>query len=225
MKSLNLLFSVFLLLLFTTLTFAQEADPIKGKNLQKEMKLRPVRFGVKLGFPNLLGGNVEYLTPLLNNKLSANMDYSKFKSDWFNTEDLSSNDTDNLDYSFLDLGANYYFFKPGKGLYSGLSYSSIKFNGAMSYESDSNNEEASAIEYYDVKHSTVNLKVGARLGGLFYFRPEVGYSFKPIPKTVTSETVYSDGSRESTIYSLEDQEYLKPLLSGFTFNIGFGFAF
>ncbi len=52
-----------ILLFFPTTGFAQNT----GIDLDEEdsFKLRPVRIGVKIGFPNLIGGNLEYVTPLL----------------------------------------------------------------------------------------------------------------------------------------------------------------
>ena len=40
---------------------------------------KPLRVGVGLGFPNLAGLNLEYVTSAFNNKFSATLDYSSIK--------------------------------------------------------------------------------------------------------------------------------------------------
>ena len=43
---------------------------------------KPFRIGVKVGFPNLVSGNVEFVTPLADKKLSIMIDYSSFSFDF-----------------------------------------------------------------------------------------------------------------------------------------------
>ena len=183
----------------------------------KTYKVRPFRIGVKIGFPNIIGGNVEYVTPLLEKRLALNVDYSTLKSEWL----LGSGDTEGdmkIDFTYLDFGLNYYFFKPGRGLYGGVSYNNIK--------AKSTTEDSESIEYIDEKHSSFNVKLGAKLGGLFYFRPEVGYSFSPLPKEYEVLIVYDDGTRETRTDDWSDFEGPADILfKGLMFNIGFGFAF
>ncbi len=247
MKTQTLFFLVCLMMVPNVSISAQEVDTtfqkqttvdttlLKGATVDtvfkiveiEKIKLRPIRVGMKLGLPNLIGGNLEYLTPLVNDKLSVNWDYSIFKSDWISVEATDPSEKDPIiNYSFIDLGANYYIFKPGRGLYSGLSYSLIKFDSETSvYGKDEFGGEKDGTEYYNVKNNSVNVKVGAKLGGLFYFRPELGFSFNPIPETVSSEIRYNDGSKETTTTNINDELQFKTLTSGLTFNIGMGFAF
>ncbi len=191
----------------------------------EDFNIRPFRVGLKVGFPNTVGVNLEYATPLLGKKLSLSLDYSKLKSSWFSGTTDAKEESDDYNYSFFGAGLNYYFFKPGKGLYSGLSFGRIGFEGQSAVTKYDGNSEVNGTEYFDFINNSINLKVGARWGGLFYFRPEIGYSFNPIPDIVDSVIIYADGTRENETYSLEDQNIISPLLSGFIFNIGFGFAF
>ena len=78
------------------------------------------RVGVGFGFPNLVGLNLEYVTPALNNKFSATIDYSSIK--------LKDGVVD-FNYSYFELGGNYYFGQKSKGLYGHLSFGRIGFKG------------------------------------------------------------------------------------------------
>lgn len=182
-------------------------------------KVRPVRIGVKLGFPNIIGGNLEYVTPLLGKKLAVNADYSTIKSGWFlQTENEEEGSNTQINYTYLDLGLNYYFFRRGYGLYGGISYNTIKVESVMDY--------TDSVEYMEQKHNSFNVKLGAKLGGLFYFRPEVGYSFDPLPKEYEVLVIYNDGTRETRTGSWSDSEGPGNLLfEGLLANIGLGFAF
>ena len=197
---------------------AQESISL-DEDAPKEKKLRPFRIGAKVGFPNIIGGNLEYVTPLLNNKLAVNLDYSKIKSDWLLTGEEAEAAGDNeFDYNYLEGGLNYYFFKPGRGLYGGVSYGNINIKGTVHYED--------SRDIIDASHGSMNIKLGAKLGGLIYFRPEVGYSFSPLPDNVEATKVYNDGSRESINFQFDSE--VTPyniLFLGLMANIGIGFAF
>ncbi len=189
--------------------------------VERDYKVRPVRLGLKLGFPNLVGGNVEYVTPLLNDKLAVSLDYSTVKSDWFLSEEDNDDNTD-LNFSYIEGGVNYYFFKAGKGLYGGLSYSKFKFEGQTSVENDGK-EGTGQIDY---DHNTVSVKLGAKIGGLFYLRPEIGYSFSSLPETFEYTAEYEDGTSETETYDLIEELSVPDIFfKGFMANIGIGFAF
>lgn len=191
--------------------------------VERDYKVRPVRLGLKLGFPNMVGGNVEYVTPLLNDKLAVSLDYSTIKSDWFLSEEESDGtETKELNYSYLEGGINYYFFKAGKGLYAGVSYNQLNFDGETVVTRDGQ-QGTGNIDY---NHNSFNIKLGAKLGGLFYFRPEVGYSFSSLPKTIDYQIKYPDGTTETDIYDFSEQLASADILfNGLIANIGFGFAF
>ncbi len=181
---------------------------------------KPLRIGVKIGFPNLIGANMEYVTPLLQNRLAAFVDYSGIKADSY----LDDEDDATGKFRYLEAGANYYFFKEGKGLYGGLSYASFKISGdATNIESD-NGAQTGGTGVFDSKSNSLNIKLGAKLGGLFYFRPEVGFAFSGIPKTADMTVTFPDGSTEVQSV-IEDGDLPSILTSGLMANIGFGFAF
>jgi hypothetical protein len=194
----------------------------------KPYKLRPLRIGAKVGFPNLVGGNLEYVTPLLNKRLALNIDYSMIRSSWLeptNVEDYNVDASDALKFSYLEAGLNYYFFRPGKGLYGSLSYGMIQIEGTLAEMEHSQDSQKRGSGIVDLNHNSVNLKVGAKLGGLFYFRPEIGYTFNTLPKSIDVDIIFPDGSRETRTEEFEIDAPFDLLFSGLIANIGIGFAF
>lgn len=190
---------------------------------ERNYKLRPVRIGIKLGFPNIVGGNLEYVTPLLNDRLASSVDYSTIKSDWFMSEDETATETTDMNFSYLEGGLNYYFFKAGKGLYGGVNYYIFRIEANTFDENENGQEGTGRIDY---KNSSFSVKLGAKLGGLFYFRPEIGYSFTSLPQTIDYKTTYPDGTTENEIYDLVEELGVPDVfLKGFMANIGIGFAF
>lgn len=185
-------------LLYSGLVFSQE---------------KPFRIGLKIGYPNVVGGNIEYVTPLLGNKLAAAIDYSSINVDNFL-------DPDKGKFSYFEAGLNYYFSKEGKGLYGSVSYGVLDAELTLNdIESDINFDKIGTATA-SLSNSSMNIKLGAKLGGLFYFRPEIGYSFTSLPDFVDVIVVFPDGSKES-----QQEEIPSELTQGLLFNIGFGFAF
>ena len=215
--------SFFSLLLAAILLHSNSAQAQTEIEQEREYKVRPVRLGVKLGFPNIVGGNIEYVTPIFNDRLAVSLDYSTVKSDWFTSEEESDGtETTQLTYSYLEGGINYYFFKAGKGLYGGLSYNKLDFKG----ETIVTQEGMEGTGNIDYSHNSFSVKIGAKLGGLFYFRPEVGYSFSSLPKSIDYQTRYGDGTTETETYDFSEELASADILfNGLIANIGIGFAF
>ena len=111
---------------------------------------KPYRVGATIGIPNLVGLNLEYVTPALDNKLAATIDYSTIK---LNNQDL---DLD-YSYSYFELGGNYYFGQKSKGLYGHLSYGRIAFKGEYSDPLYGSGEGKVTL-------NMVNLMLGAKWG-------------------------------------------------------------
>lgn len=214
--------------------FSQENRYEDREKTKKERKVRPIRIGAKIGFPNLVGGNLEYVTPLLNKKLSIYGDFSTLKSKWVELEEIedyygNSGEQNTYDFKYIEGGLNYYFFKPGRGLYGGMSYGAINIRGTE-YGLASNDEMDTSgkrgVGTIDMTHTSFNLKLGAKLGGLFYFRPEVGYSFSTLPRHITTTVVFEDGTREIQNLSFDVEDGPAEILyKGLIANIGIGFAF
>ncbi len=184
--------SAFLLsiLLFTTVLNAQD---------------KPIRIGVKLGVPNIVGLNFEYVTPLLGAKLAPTIDLSSFS--------IKAGDVE-IKFSYFEIGSNYYFLREGKGLYGHFSYGRLGFKGTYSDPTLGEGEGKLGI-------NTLNFKIGAKWGGLFYFRPEIGYAALIGDQIVKVE--YFDPINQTTVTEEEDVPGF--LGGGIVFNIGFGFSF
>ncbi len=220
---------VAILLMVSGIALAQDVIPVEKVEDPKEttkVKVRPIRIGAKLGFPNLVGGNLEYVTPLLKNKIAANADYSSINGSWFSSGDTES--ALDLKFSYLEGGVNYYIFKPGTGVYTGINYGSLKFKGSEQDVSSDTDENKTGKGFYDFSHSAVNLKLGAKLGGLFYFRPEVGYSLSKFPNSIDRRVVFTDGSTEMQKIGFDSEDSpvsASAFFAGLIYNIGMGFSF
>ena len=166
---------------------------------------KPFRIGLKVGVPNIIGLNIEYVTPLLDGKLAATLDYSKFS---FTAEGVE------IDYSYFEIGTNYYFKKKGRGLYGHISYGKITVTGTYT---DVNLGTGSA----KMPFSMMNFKLGAKLGKGFYFRTELGYGivFSGMDKV---DVKYTDPAGFTTT----EEVTVPSLVSGGPIvNIGIGIAF
>lgn len=209
-------------LLITSASFGQQTQ------VENEFEnVRPFRIGVKSGIPNLISANVEYVLPLLNRKFAISADFSKINMDsadfGFDTEEGAEIMEQEFDY--FEAGINYYFFKPGKGLYAGISYANYGLNGNLPDFAENENG-ATGDGYLDFSNNSVNIKVGAKWGGFFYFRPEVGYAFNPFPSSLPIRVEYEDGTSENQELNLDaDSGFLDMIYKGLIYNIGIGFSF
>jgi hypothetical protein len=202
MKKLILILIVF----FCTFTYAQDKQDIN-----------PLRLGLKIGTPNIIGGNVEFVTPLLNNRFALFVDYSGF---------TFKEDASKIALKYFEAGTNIYFKKTGKGLYASLAYGTLNLDGNYkdAETRDGTLYEGEANGSIDV--STLNSKLGVKLGNKIYFRIEAGYGFGDIPKEIevtgtekttgTTKTDYVDIPDD--IPGIDESGYL-------VFNIGFGISF
>ena len=174
---------------------------------------KPFRIGVKIGFPNIIGGNVEYVTPLMNNRLALAVDYSSLNADSYIEPDTG-------ELSYVQVGVNYYLFKEGKGLYLSANYGVLDAELTLNdIESDIDYDKYGTA-FAELSNKSVNIKLGAKLGGLFYFRPEVGFGFTSLDPELNVVVNFPDGTSE-----YHNEEIPEELTKGLMFNIGFGFSF
>ena len=183
---------------------------LAGSAVQAQDK--PIRIGLKFGIPNIAGLNGEYVTPLLGGRLAASADFSYFG---INVQDAK------LSFYYFELGPNFYFMKPGKGLYGNVSYGRMGVN--LSYDdilseidpllSGGSGEVTLGVNLF-------NFKIGAKLGNSFYFRPEIGYALASVADNLSVSVTFPDGSTET-----QDQAVPGLIGGGVVFNLGFGVAF
>ncbi len=159
---------------------------------------RPIRVGVKIGVPNIIGFNGEYVLPVIGGRLGATADFSRFSIDLSDVE---------VTFSYIEFGGNVYL-KEGKGPYAGLTFGRIGFDGTWT---DQVLGEGTA----DIGLNTLNLKLGGKFGGLFYIRTEFGFAL-----LLGDSTVSVDYATVS-----QDEDIPGALAGGLIGSFGFGFSF
>jgi hypothetical protein len=205
---------VFCLIISSLDTYSQEIDTSGegiNENVENKESVKPLRFGVKLGVPSLFTLNAEYVTPLLDNRVAFAVDYLPFKAN-IGDADVKLNN--------FEIGSNVYLKNTGKGIYGGVSYYSFNLKGENITNVDFD-DGTTGTGNAEVKFSTVNLKIGAKLGRVFYFRVELGYGFGNLPDTIFITS--TDGST-STSEAIEDEvSFLGAGVPIFNFGIGYSF--
>lgn len=208
-----------ILLLFSCLVLSSQNIPIVQpietdtlemdtiENSVKKIKIKPLRIGIRVGVPHLITGNIEYVTPLFDNRLALTMDYIT----------LSKRFTDGIfRFDNFEAGANIYFKNTGKGLYGSLTY--FSFRSGVGFTDHNFGQGFRSDGRADFDFNSFNVKLGAKLGKTIYFRVELGYGIGKIPDSV--EVI-------STTYNLSTLEEI-PSVAGVSssgvivFNIGFG---
>tara|TARA_B000000565_G_C23772987_1_gene372953 strand:- start:93 stop:713 length:621 start_codon:yes stop_codon:yes gene_type:complete len=166
---------------------------------------KPHRLGFTFGLPNIVGLNFEYVTPSLNNKLSTTLDYSSIK--------LKDGEID-FNYSYFELGGNYYFGQKSKGLYGHLSYGRIGFKGNYSNPIYGSGEGKVSL-------NMINLMLGAKLGNRVYIKPEVGFASFFNEAIVRVE--YTEPATNLTL--IVEEEIPNFLKDGLIYSLGIGLSF
>ena len=155
-------------LISTAYVSAQDSSITDGAS-----KSKTISIGVKVGAPNILSLNGEFVLPILNNHIAPFIDYGSFSLDIENTQ---------ADLKYLEYGLNIYFGNKGKGLYvgagSGKLTNEFTFND-LTFEDNGVSLKGSATTSLDI--NALNLKLGFKSGGLIYFRIEAGYGIGTIP--------------------------------------------
>jgi len=204
----------FLIILFgLNFSFAQGGGMI-------EEELKPYRIGLKIGTPIVIGLDLEYVTPLFNNRVAPFIDFSTLRY---------KDQEDTYRSNVFEAGANVYFSDKGdgKGFYGTLSYGHINFKmDRIDYEVDDGRQFTGTAES-ETKVNTFNVKVGAKLGDKFYFRTEIGYGFGGIPVSIKSTGIIN--GNQTTVYEDITEDLKDFPIAGkngmLLFNVGFGFEF
>ena len=202
-KTINSIWLCFLMFIFSGSLYAQN-DSTSTKSI------KPLRIGIKIGVPNIITANAEYVTPLLNNRVALAVDWMSLSK---TVDDTSIN------YNNFEIGTNIYLNSKGKGLYAGISYFSFDGEGTFTeVEFDSGDIEDGTGT---IAFNTLNLKLGVKLGRTFYFRIEAGYGFGDIPEFIE---VTNNSGNQTTIEDIPEIPGIKT--SGIpNFNFGIGFSF
>jgi len=178
-------------------------------------KSKTFSIGVKVGVPNIISINGEFVLPVLNNRFAPYVDYGSFGLDIEDTETT---------LKYIEYGLNIYMGKKGKGLYLGAGRGTLKNEFTfknLTFEENGVSLQGSVTTQLDI--NALNLKLGFKTGGAFYFRIEVGYGLGTIPDSLNF-TASSGGITET--FTEEIPEIPGIGTNGFAIgNIGFGLSF
>lgn len=204
-----------LALFFGTILYSQEfqtnfPNEPKEEFSTKSLRIKPLRIGLRIGVPHLVTANMEYVTPLFDNRIAITMDYLG----------LSKKFTDGIfRFDNFEAGTNIYFKNTGEGFYGSLSYFTFRSGvGFVDYEFY---EGFRADGRADFDFNSFNVKLGAKLGKTIYFRVEAGYGFGKIPDYVEVQNTTHNLSAREDIPSVPGISSSGILV----FNLGFGIGF
>ena len=197
-------------LISTAYVSAQDSSITDGAS-----KSKTISIGVKVGAPNILSLNGEFVLPILNNHIAPFIDYGSFGLDIEDTETT---------LKYTEYGLNVYLGNKGKGLYVGAGNGTLKneftFNN-LTFEENGVSLRGTAKTNLDI--NTLNLKLGYKTGGTIYFRIEAGYGIGTIPDRLNF-TATSGGITET--FSEEIPAIPGIGSNGFAIgNIGLGVSF
>jgi hypothetical protein len=176
---------------------------------------QPFRIGIKLGYPNFAGLNLEYVTPLLGGRIGPSVDFSYLPE----TElgDVTAS------FTYFEIGANVYPIRAGKGLYLNVGYGQLAFNGEVTDEVDFGGDvgTATGTASADIGLNRINFKLGTKLGGRVYFRTEFGWALGIGDST--ADLTFSESVTGTTVN--ESYEIPSIIAGGPLANIGIGIGF
>ncbi|MGC6421705.1 MAG: hypothetical protein ACON47_05900 [Flavobacteriaceae bacterium] len=213
-----------ILLLSGSFLYAQNATEMNPplQEISDSMPVQPKHFalGVKLGMPNIVGGSVEIVLPVLNNHLAPYADISGF--------DINPDDDTQVAMSYSEFGLNYYFGQEGKGLYLSAGLGNLTTDLTFSnieVEDDNGFSVNDGVGTIEENIATTNFKIGIKTGGRFYFRFELGYGFGDIPSDLVIQATSPSLGESDTI--TEPFPEIPGVSDGGVVigNIGFGISF
>ena len=172
--------------------------------------INPFRIGFKVGFPDGIALGVEYVTPLLGNRIAPYADYGMII-------------VDDVDANYFEIGSNIYFRKTGQGGYVSAGYGNLNAKVSnLEGETEDGREYTNGVAEEQI--SSFNLKLGGKWGKKLYFRFEIGYALGELPQEIVIIGEV-DGQPEPIILSYDEVfDYISgqgyPLL-----NLGLGYSF
>jgi len=150
---------------------AEEITPIDST----DTSVRHFRIGTKIGFPNVVGGSIEVVLPILENRIAPYVDISGFT--------LNAEDDVTSALSYREIGANFYLGKHAKGMY--LSAGTANLSTKFTFNDLSLDNGVRGTGTVTEEINTFNLKLGIKSKGRIYFRFELGYGLGDIPNELS----------------------------------------
>jgi len=199
------LFSIFaMLFIFMVTVQAQE--------------VRPFRIGLKVGIPITVGATIEYVLPVVDNRIGIMADYGGFS--------ISAGDA-SASYRYFSFGGNFYFSPNtvGRGFYGGLSYGDSKLNADYTGVESTQGLTITGSGSAEISIRQFQLRLGVKTGkGAFYFNPEIGYAISSVPSSVDFTATFTD-SNGNTTTEQASEEIPASGIFGIMFSLTFGLSF
>ena len=190
-----------------------ESNPVVD-SIEVDDSIKRISLGLKICIPNIIGGAIEGVLPILNNRIAPYFNLSSFNLD---VENVTAN------LSYTEFGSKVYFGNKGKGFFVGVG--SSKFASTLDFKDLSLDFGETGTGSVDLDINTFIIKIGAKTGGRIYFNFELGYGVGSIPEELKFTATSSTGRTESTTEEIPNIPGVNPgggILIG---NVGFGISF
>ena len=205
------------------------------------------RAGLKIGWPQVAGLNIEYVAPLLNKKLSVDLDvtylpitlngnienligirpYINRINSYLNNN--NSNINGNLNYTNITIGFDYHFLNRIHGLYAGMGLNFMNIEVTGSETATKNISGFGTIDALITANAIKEInsffiKIGGIHGKHYYFRWETGYTFTLINNP---DNINFIGIIDGIPVQIPNSTINLPsyLITGLMANIGCGISF
>ncbi len=205
-------FLIFLLLSINLIAQNEELDSSQVVDTT-DTAIKRISLGLKIGIPNIIGGAVEGVLPMLGNRIAPYFNLSGFNLD---IDNVSS------EMSYTEFGSKIYFGNKGNGFFVGLG--SSKFSSSLNFKDLSLDFGETGTGSVDLDINTFIIKLGAKTGGRIYFNFELGYGVGSIPDELKFQATSSTGRTEYTTEKIPNIPGVTEggILIG---NVGFGISF
>ena len=205
----SLIFSINLIAQNDELESNQVVDSI-----EVDESIKRISLGLKIGIPNIIGGAVEGVLPILGNRIAPYFNISSFDLD---VENVTAG------LSYTEFGSKFYFGNKGKGFFVGVG--SSKFASTLDFKDLSLDNGERGTGSVDLDIPTLTIKIGAKTGGRIYFNFELGCGIGSIPNEIEVNAISSTGTKYNKKEPIPNIPGINPgggILIG---NVGFGISF
>jgi hypothetical protein len=211
--------NTFLICLLLSINLIAQNEELESNqvvdSIEVDDSIKRISLGLKIGIPNIIGGTIEGVLPILGNRIAPYFNLSSFNLDVENVT---------VGLSYTEFGSKVYFGNKGKGFFIGVG--SSKFASTLDFKDLSLDfgETGTGSVDLDIKNIFI-IKIGAKTGGRIYFNFELGYGIGSIPEELTFNATSTTGETQSTTEKIPNIPGVNPgggILIG---NVGFGISF
>jgi len=210
--------NAFLICLLLSINLIAQNEEIESNqvvdSIEVDDSIKRISLGLKIGIPNIIGGTIEGVLPILGNRIAPYFNLSSFNLD---VENVTAG------LSYTEFGSKVYFGNKGKGFFIGVG--SSKFASTLDFKDLSLDFGETGTGSVGLDINTFIIKIGAKTGGRVYFNFELGYGIGSIPEELTFNATSTTGKTQSTTEKIPNIPGVNPgggILIG---NVGFGISF